>query len=139
MRSAPPTQKTAAVFAFDPATRARVALLTPWDATDHAAVLGCTDDGVVVATANGEVVMIDGGTRQVAHRGAWPVAPTRMRRGRDGHLYFVGGERLWRWNVSENTLAAVAVTGGATMLSEASLGRWVVADATSVYRVEVAK
>jgi hypothetical protein len=139
MRSAPPTQKTAVVFAFDLIKRERVAVLTPWEAVDDVAVLGCTDDGVVVATAHGEVVMIDAATRGVAHRGSWPVAPTRMRRGRDGHLYFLGDGVLWRWITAagENTIAAAARTGHCSMFTEASPGLWILADATSVYRVRV--
>ena len=139
MRSAPPTQKAAVVFAFDPQRRERVATVAPWEAVDAVALLGCTDDGVVVATANGEVVMIDGARREVASRGAWPVAPTRMRRGADGRLYFLAGGHLWRWSVSDNTLTAVANTGGCSMLSEFAPRQWALADAVSVYRVRLAE
>ena len=139
MRSAPPTQDSAAIYAFDPESRNVVATLFPTKGADHATVLGCSDDGTVVASVAGSgVITVDGATREVAHRGDWPLAPGPMRRGADANLYFLSGEHLWRWTTSDNAIAPVAATGGCTMLTEPSPGLWLLADATSVYRVRLA-
>jgi DNA-binding beta-propeller fold protein YncE len=139
MRSAPPTQESAVVFAFDPQTRRVVATLTPAKGGDHATVLGCTDEGTVVAATGDGILMIDGESRQVTHRGGWPVMPGRIRRGSDGHQYFLADGHLWQWSSAAKTLTPVAVTGGCTMFSEPSPGLWLLADATSVYRVRTGK
>jgi hypothetical protein len=116
-----------------------VATLFPAKGADHATVLGCTDEGTVVASvAGGGIVMIDGTTRETAHRGEWPIAPGPMRRGADGNLYFLSGERFWRWTPAQNEIAPVATPGACTMLTEPSPGVWLLADATSVYRVRLA-
>ena len=79
--------------------------------------------------------MIDGATREIVHRGAWPVVPTTMRRGADGHQYFLADGYLWRWSIIENAVASVASTEKCTFLTEPSPGLWLFADTTSVYRL----
>ena len=139
MRSAPPTQESAVVYAFDPKARKVVATLTPTTGADHATVLGCADDGTVVAASGGEVVIIDGATREIVHRRGWPVVPTGMRRGADGHQYFLADGCLWRWSVTEDAVAPVAATEKCSFLTEPSPGVWLFADTTSVYRLRLSK
>jgi hypothetical protein len=139
MRSAPPTQESAVIYAFDPESRKVVATLTPAKGADHATVLGCADDGTVVAASGGEVVMIDGATREIVHRGGWPVVPAAMRRGADGYPYFLADGYLWRWSITDNSVAPVASTEKCTFLTEPSRGLWLFADTTSVYRLRPAR
>ena len=107
MRSAPPTQESAVVYAFDPESRKVVATLTPTKGADHLTILGCADDGTVVARSGDGIVMIDGATREIAHRGGWPVEPAAMRRGADGHQYFLADGHLWRWSITDDAVVPI--------------------------------
>ncbi|HEX8523388.1 MAG TPA: hypothetical protein VF669_14130 [Tepidisphaeraceae bacterium] len=138
MRATSPTAPSAVIYAFDPAKRKVVCTLTPWEGADVVTVLGSAADGVVAATCNGQVTLVDTVKRTAANPVAWPVpVPTYLRRGADGRAYFASGDRLWRWDVERDEVTAVAVAGGCTMVTEASPGVWVLADSTSAYRVEV--
>lgn len=135
-RSAPPTQPSALVFAFDPATRKIVATITPWRAADEVNVAGCTEDGTVIATSGSRVVHIDGASRQITFQGTWPFPPGRIRAGADGHPYLLSGGTLLRWDLGANILTAVAQAPAACeFFTEPSPGVWLLADRTSVYRI----
>jgi hypothetical protein len=137
MRSSPPTQPSAVVFAFDAKTRKVVATVTPWPGADEVRVAGCTDDGMVIATWGGAVAVIDGASREVLFNGAWPVIPQNgIRHGADGQLYLLSGGTLLRWDVKRNVMTAVGQAPGACrFFTEPSPGVWLMADATSVYRL----
>ena len=139
MHSAPPTQPSAGVFAFDPATRKVAALLRPFASADVVNVLGCPREGLVVATDGAQMVTLDTQARTCSPL-RFPTPPPRaIRRGADGDAYFCAADCLYRWRVGENTFTPLAACPGCTRLAEASPGVWLLADSTSVYRVRLAK
>ncbi|MCC6442868.1 MAG: hypothetical protein IT210_05350 [Armatimonadetes bacterium] len=138
MRSHPPTQESALIYAFDPATRQVAATLTPWPGADAVSVLGLSDGGILIASSAGEIALIDTDTRAVLYQGASPVGvPGKVRQGSDGFSYCLAGGRLLRWDLSRNALTPVAEAPGCYYLTETSPGTWVMADSVSVYRVKV--
>ena len=60
-------------------------------------------------------------------------------RGADGDAYFAAADRLYRWRLKDDTYMPVAICPGCTMLTEASPGLWLLADAASIYRVRLAR
>lgn len=138
MHSVPPTQPTAVIYAFDPAKRKVAATIAPWKSVDVTSVIGCTDDGTLLAYAGGEIATIDGLTRRIIHQGAWPVMPSRkMQRGSDSRHYFLAGGTVYRWDAAPNTLTPIATAPGCTFLTEPSPGLWLLAGSASVYRVRL--
>jgi hypothetical protein len=138
MKSAPPTQESAVVYAFDPRERKVVSTINPWPGVDDVHVIGCTDGGTLLASANGRVAMIDTNSRQVVHEGTWPIAPPRdMKRGADGRQYLLSDGVLYRWDEESNALIAMARAPGCVYFTEPSPGLWLFADKTSVYRVRL--
>jgi len=137
MRSTPPTRPVAVVYAFDPQSRKVVATVTPWKSTDAINVLGCPHDGTIVAANGAALMAIDTMTRTFKPI-TFPNSPaSAIRRGSDGDGYFIAADRLYRWRWSDDSFTPVASAPGCTMLTEASPGVWLLADATSVYRVKV--
>ena len=138
MKSAPPTQDTALLYAFDPEKRDVVHTLAPWPGADMVNIHGATKSGVLLVSKENEVACIDAQTREVLYQGTWPVAVSRdWRQGSDGLMYALSGELLYRWNAEHNTLTPVAEAPGATMLTECEPGTWVLASSSSVYRVRI--
>ena len=139
MKSAPPTQPSALLYAFDPGSREVVHTMTPWAGADVVNVHGVTKNGVLLASHGNEVACIDTRTREVLYQGAWPASLGRdWRLGMDGYTYGLSQGVLYRWDSDVNTLEAVGVSVGATMLTESEPGVWMLADATSVYRLRLA-
>jgi len=139
MRSHPPTQPSSLIYAFDPDTRKVVATLTPWPGSDVTSVLGVSREGILVASSGPEVALIDTTSRKVLFKGqvGSDIAPGALRRGADGASYFLSGGTLYRWDLHRNEIVPRAHSPGCTMLAEAEPGLWVLANATSVYRVRV--
>jgi hypothetical protein len=136
--SVSPTQPSAVLIAFDPATRTVVKTLTPWPSADTVEVAGCTNDGAIVATSGGRVAVVNGASREVIFNGTWPVVPGKIRRGADGQLYLLSGGTLLRWDVATNTLTAIAqAPPSCVFFTQPSPGRWLFADLTTVYRAQV--
>jgi len=143
MRSAPPTQESALIYAFDPETRAVVRRLTPWPGEDMVTVHGITKSGVLVASNGKEVVCLDTATGETLYQGTWPAAlgngatPTQLRLGTDGHSYFARGGTLYRWDTVANTLTPAAFAPDANHLVESEPGLWLLGSATTVYRIRL--
>jgi len=135
MKSAPPTQDSALIYAFDPEKREVVHTMTPWPGADLVNVHGVTKSGVLLASQGSEVACIDTRSREVLYQGSWPVGVARdWRLGSDGHTYGLFGGVLYRWNAEANTLTPLAKAVDATMLTESEPGTWILASPTSVYR-----
>jgi hypothetical protein len=137
MRSVAPTQPSALVFAFDPQSRIVARKLVPWEAADQVHVLGATGDGVIVAAMGDQIALIGTASGEIRFTGRFPVPVVKLRHGADGALYVLGAGEMYRWSRAHNTLTPVARTGACTMLTEASPGLWVLADAVSVYRLRL--
>jgi hypothetical protein len=138
MRSAPPTQGSALIYAFDPDQEAVVHSLVPWPGADMVNVHGITRDGVLLTSNNGEVACIDTRTRKIQYQGPWPIPVNGMwRLGRDGMNYGLADGVLYRWDSTNDTITPVASAPGATMLTESEAGTWILASATSVFRVRI--
>ncbi len=140
MRSHPPTQPSAVLYAFDPTTRQLAATLTPWPGADVVSVLGVSGNGVLVATNGQEVALIDTRQRAILYQGALPIGvPGKVRRGSDGAGYTLAGGTLYRWDFTQNTLTPVATTPGCVYLTEVSPNVWAVANTASVYCVRLSQ
>jgi hypothetical protein len=137
MRSVAPTQPSALIFAFDPQTRIVARTLIPWEGADEVHVLGATEDGVVMAAMGDQIALIGTSSGEIRFTGRFPVPVVKLKHGADGALYVLGTGELYRWSTAQNTLMPVARTGACTMITEASPGCWVLADAVSVYRVRL--
>lgn len=143
MRSAPPTQESALIYAFNPETREVVETIIPWPGADMVTLHGITRDGVLLATQGANVACIDTKTREVLFQGAWPAelgngaVPTHLRRGSDGFSYFVRGGTMYRWDSAANTLEPTATAPDANMLTESEPGLWVLSSATTIYRLRL--
>jgi hypothetical protein len=139
MHNSPPRQPSACLFAFDPATRKVARTLQPFASADVVNVLGCPREGMVVATDGAQLVAVDTKTLTCAPL-RFPTAPPRViRRGTDGDAYFCAAGRLYRWRVGDNVFTPTAICPRCRLLAEASPGVWLLADATSVYRVRLVK
>lgn len=135
MHSAPPTQPTAVVFQWDPRQHKVLKTLTPWQQADEIDVIGCSDDGVLMATANGELALIDTSSATVLWHGPSPIGTiSKVDRGADGEYYCLGNGALYRWQVSQNRLTPIAMTEGCTFLTPYAPGQWALGNRTSVYR-----
>lgn len=138
MKSAPPTQESALIYAFDMATRQVVHTLIPWPGADRVDVHAIGSGGVLLASHDGQVACIDSDTLEVLYKGAWPVGlHGRWERGADGLHYGLTMGHLYRWSATTNTLRAVGITNGCTRLTESEPNTWTVADGTSVYRLKL--
>ena len=138
MRSHPPTQESALVYAFDPVTRELAHSLALWPGSDVTMVHGVGDGGVLLASSGNEVALVDTRTREVLYRGALPIAvPGMLRRGSDGRSYCLSGGTLYRWDFSAGCITPVAKTDNCTHLTEPSPGLWLLANSTSVYRLRM--
>ena len=138
MRSHPPTQERALIYAFDSERREVVAQLTPWPKADMIDALGVAKNGVLVATNENELALIDTRTRELLYQGALPFAkPSLLRLGRDGNMYCLVEGAFCRWDFESNRLYPLARAEKARYLTETSAGRWLVADDCSVYRLSV--
>jgi hypothetical protein len=137
MRSHPPTQESALIYAFDTRTRQVVATLIPWKGVDEASVAGILRSGVLVACNGPELALIDTRTREILIRGASPVAGMRrIRRGSDGFSYCLADSMMYRWDPAANVLTPVAHAPECRHLSEVTPGRWALASRTSIFVVE---
>jgi outer membrane protein assembly factor BamB len=138
MRSHAPTQDSSLIYAFDPAAGKVVHTLTPWPGSDVTNVVGVGPGGILMASCQSELALIDTATREVLYQGASPIAlPARLCRGADGEAYCLSGGYLCRWDVARNALVPVAQSGGAVFLTEVRPGLWALADGTTIYRVQV--
>jgi hypothetical protein len=138
MRSHPPTQESSLIYAFDPATRKVVHTLTLWPKSDETAVLGVSQNGILVAASGAEIALINTKTREILYKGASPIGiPSRLYRGTDGFDYCLADGTLYRWDLKQNTLTPTATAPGCTFLAEAGGGKWVMADTQSVYIVDL--
>ena len=101
-------------------------------------IVGCPADGVIVASSAGQVSFIDAITKTSTAPQSFPVSvPSVIRRAADGHACFLADNILYRWSVADAVLTPVAAAPGCSMLAEASPGVWILADATSIYRVRL--
>lgn len=143
MRSAPPTQESALIYAFDPEKRAVVYTAVPWPGADLVMVNGITREGVLLATQGASVACIDTTSREVLYQGEWPselggaATPTRLCRGSDGFSYFVNAGVMYRWDSAANTVEPMATAPEAGMLTESEPGVWVLSSATTIYRLRL--
>lgn len=136
MRSHPPARNSALVYAFD-ADADRVAVtIEPWPGEDRIDVLAAAH-GVLLLRGRSEFALIDTLERRMAWTGPWPVPLAgRPVAGQDGALYFLGGERLYRWDVLHGTVRAVAAATGRHLV-EVRPHFWVYADESTVRRVRL--
>ncbi len=138
MKSHPPTQESSLLYAFDPDSRQVVARQVLWPGSDETSVLAVADRGILLASSGPEAVLFDTRSRTILARGPWPVEiPRRARRGGDGHVYFLSGGLLYRWNASARTLTPLAQAPECNHLTELALGRWAVASTTSIFQVDL--
>ena len=138
MHSHPPTQLSALIYAFNPATKSVVRHLTPWEGADLVNVLAVASDGTVVASMGLEIALVDGKTGEVFYKGPSPVGvPSRLVRGHDGDLYGLFRNVLHRWDFPENTLTALGAAPDCLYLTEPSPGTWVLASPQHVFRIDL--
>ena len=136
MRSHPPTQESALIYAFDPKTRTVTDRLTLWPGADVVTVHGISADGVLIASCNGELALVDTQRRELLCKG--PVIANlkgKARRGTDGYLHMLGDGVLYRWDVKINRLTAEASALDCIYLTESSPGTWVFGSSKSLYRI----
>lgn len=134
MRSHPPTQPSALIYAFDPAARKVVTTLTPWPGANVVSVLGVSTNGILVASSGKEIALIDTASCAVLYQGPMPTGiPALLRRGADGLLYYLSGGTLHRWDLARNEITPVAASPGCYHLAEPTPGTWLLANATTVY------
>jgi hypothetical protein len=137
MRSCPPTQESALIYAFDPETRTVVDMLKPWPGADVVRVHGVSRNGILVASCSDQIALVHTPSREVLYIGAFPAAiPSKLQRGADGKSYCLAGD-LFEWNFDDNCLKVRARTEGAMFLAESSPGTWVFANETSIYRLRL--
>ena len=102
MRSHPPTQESALLYAFDPKIRQVVTTLTPWPGSDATSVLGVSGNGVLVASSGKEIALIDTTARRVLYKGPMPIGvPGKVITGADGYGYCLSGGTLYRWDLAK--------------------------------------
>lgn len=136
--SAPPTQPTAVLAQWSPKTHKVVRTIAPWQPVDETQVLGCSDDGILVAAAVGQIALIDTASAKVLWQGAAPAWPiSKIHRGADGNYYLLAGSVLYRWRFDKNTLTPLAITDGCNFLTEYLPGCWALANSASIYRVDI--
>lgn len=140
MRSHPPTQPSALIYAFDPESRKVVHRLEPWPNADVVTVHGVLPGGVVVASNADEIAVIDAVGAEVLYKGVSPIGiPGRIRIGADGRAYCLARGVLYQWESPTNTLRPVATAIDARDLTETSPGTWLLATPTSVLKVRVSE
>jgi hypothetical protein len=144
VRATPPTQPTALIYGFDPAKRKVVTTIKPWPEADLITILGSPRDGVVVATKDGTAcIEIDTIAKTTKPLKLPAPFPKQIRRGSDGNAYFLAADRLYRWSTRAGGAGAVdkidpiAEAPGCTLLTEPQPGTWLLADATSIYRIQL--
>ncbi len=138
MRSHPPTQSDSLLYAFDIAHRQVVARLTPWKGTDVTSVLGISTNGILIASSGDQIALIDTSSREMLYQGVSPIGiPGKLRRGSDGCGYCLAGRKLFRWDFTGNVLSPVANASDCHLLTESAPGTWVLANRTSLYRLQL--
>ncbi len=137
MHSVAPTQPSAMLWGFNPATGKRVATKTPWPGADVVRVIGSPADGFILATNGAEATLIATSDLKALWGKQWPIEGSKLRRGRDGASYALSNGVLYRWDLAENSLVPVASAPGCMFFTEASAGLWIVGDQTTIYRVKV--
>ena len=136
MRSHPPTQPQAVVYAFDPRSRKVLQELELWPGADTTTVHGVSGDGVLIASSSGEIALIETATGEALFKGPSPVGvPTALRFGTDGAAYCIAQGILYRWNLTENRLNPLLLAVDCTFLTEHKPGSWLLASPTSGFRV----
>ena len=138
MRSHPPTQPSALIYAFDPAARAVAHTLDVWPGADVVTVHGVAEDGVLVASSGNEIALIGTASRAVLYKGASPAGiPAAVRNGQDGAPYWLAQGVLYRWDTTENSLTPCVTAVDARFVTEGAPGTWLFGTATSVFRAKV--
>lgn len=138
MRSHPPTQPSALIYAFDPDKRELVAKLALWPDADVVAVHGVSRSGILVASSGNEIALIDTKSREVLYRGESPLGvPSKVVLGHDGSSYCLVNGALYRWDFERNRLAPVGAAPGCIFLTTPAAGLWLLTDGKSVYRLRL--
>jgi hypothetical protein len=138
MHSHAPTQPSAVLYAFNPETKAVVKTLTPWPGVDVVTVWAASPKGVVVASSGSEIALVDAKTHEILFQGTCAIGiPAQMRVGADGALYGLWSGMFYRWDISTNTLTALAKAVDCIYLTESEPNTWVVASAQSVFRIKL--
>ena len=133
MRSHPPTQTSAVVYAFDPAARTVVMTLEPWPGSDVVTVHGVMREGALLASSGNEIALINTGDGEVLYKGDSPAGvPAMVRGGADGNCYWLAQGVLYRWNTATNELTPLVAAVDARFATEPTPGTWLFATATSV-------
>jgi len=142
MRSHPPTQPSALIYAYDTEQESTVAVLEPWPGADQIDVIGVSKTGLLVAAMDNELALIDTKQARVLCRGPSPVTfvrhegiPPRLILGSDGNLYGLADDRMYRWDMSDNTLTPIAEVPDGWHLTEYAPHRWLITDAANIYTV----
>lgn len=138
MRSHPPTQASALIYAFDPVARTVAHSLDVWPGADVVTVHGAAPGGVLVASSGNEIALIDAATRVVLYKGASPVGiPAAVRNGQDGSPYWLAQGVLYRWDVPVNVLTPCVTAVDARFATECAPGTWLFGTATAVFRAQL--
>ncbi|MCC6798155.1 MAG: hypothetical protein IT366_23785 [Candidatus Hydrogenedentes bacterium] len=138
MRSHPPTQPSALIYAFDPVARTVVHWLDVWPGADVVTVHGVTSGGVLVVSSGNEIALIDTATGATLYKGASPVGiPAAVRNGQDGSPYWLAQGVLYRWEVPGNVLTPCVAAVDARFVTESERGTWLFGTATSVLRAKI--
>lgn len=148
MRSHPPTQESALIYAFDPETQRVETTLTPWPGADVVSVHGVSHNGVLLASCEGEIALIHAARREILYKGPFSLGVPGsigaavqgdLRRGSDGLSYVLLGGNLYAWDFQTNVLRLIARTEGCRTLTEPSPGTWLLANGPSVFRLRLGK
>jgi hypothetical protein len=142
MKSAPPTQPSSLIYAFDPKSKKVVRSLTIWPGSDESLILGITAKGLLLAAnpASKELAVINTQSAREIFKGPSPFGqalPLKCIRARDGQLYCVFGDRMYRWNLEKFYIEPVAKSPQCIYLTEYAPGKWILADSRSLFKLSL--
>lgn len=143
--SFPPKTPTALVFAWDTGSARTVATVAPWNDADLIQVRGVLPGGIAVAqrVSDGEIALIDTRTFRVVHRGPFPLEGLRaLCVTPDKRVYGIAAEGLFQWLPpasadAPHVVQPLARLPGALYLAAPTPGRFILATATAIYRLDL--
>jgi hypothetical protein len=109
-----------------------------WPGSDTTYTPGVSQQGLLVATNGSRIALVHTPTREILYQGKMGMnPPTRLEAGRDGAHYFLKDGRMWRWNLLDNTVAAVARTPDCHLLTETEDGEWFLSGKGGIYKISL--
>jgi hypothetical protein len=126
------------VYAFDPKRREVTRELAPWSGADVVNVPGVSSSGVLVASNNDEILLLDTAAASELYKGPMPIAvPRLLRTGSDGETYCLCDGVFCQWDFEANELVPLAAIQDGRYLTEPSPGTWLFATPVSIFRLRL--